>query len=42
MLGDKGQAKLDLTVEVPGKDGAAVSFHGSYVVLPNGCQPPTE
>jgi thioesterase domain-containing protein len=36
MLGDKGQAKLDLTVEVPGKDGAAVSFSGSYVVLPNG------
>jgi thioesterase domain-containing protein len=36
MLGDKGQAKLDLTVEVSGKDGAAVSFNGSYVVLPNG------
>jgi thioesterase domain-containing protein len=36
MLGDKGQAKLDLAVEVSGKDGAAVSFSGSYVVLPNG------
>jgi thioesterase domain-containing protein len=37
MLGDKGQAKLDLTVEVSGREGAAVSFNGSYVVLPNGC-----
>jgi thioesterase domain-containing protein len=36
MLGDKGQAKLDLTVEVAGSNGPAVSFHGSYVVLPNG------
>jgi thioesterase domain-containing protein len=36
MLDDKGQAKLDLTVEVAGTDGPAVSFHGSYVVLPNG------
>jgi thioesterase domain-containing protein len=36
MLGDKGQAKLDLTVEVSGREGAAVSFSGSYVVLPNG------
>jgi thioesterase domain-containing protein len=36
MLGDKGQAKLDLTVEIAGVDGPAVSFHGSYVVLPNG------
>jgi thioesterase domain-containing protein len=36
MLGDKGQAKLDLTVEIAGSDGPAVSFHGSYVVLPNG------
>jgi thioesterase domain-containing protein len=36
MLDDKGQAKLDLTVEVAGADGPAVSFHGSYVVLPNG------
>ena len=34
MLGDKGQAKLDLTVEVAGSDGPAVSFSGSYVVLP--------
>jgi thioesterase domain-containing protein len=36
MLDDKGQAKLELTVEVPGRDGPAVSFSGSYVVLPNG------
>jgi thioesterase domain-containing protein len=36
MFGDKGQAKLDLTVEVTGSDGPAVAFHGSYVVLPNG------
>jgi thioesterase domain-containing protein len=36
MLGDKGQAKLDLTVEIPGNQGPAVAFHGSYVVLPNG------
>jgi len=35
MLDDKGQAKLDLTVEVAGKDAPAVSFNGSYVVLPN-------
>jgi thioesterase domain-containing protein len=36
MLDDKGQAKLDVTVEVAGTDGPAVAFHGSYVVLPNG------
>jgi thioesterase domain-containing protein len=36
MLDDKGQAKLDLTVEIAGTDGPAVSFNGSYVVLPNG------
>jgi thioesterase domain-containing protein len=36
MLGDKGQAKLDLTVEVAGSDGPAVTFIGSYVVLPPG------
>jgi hypothetical protein len=36
MLGDKGQAKLDLTVEVAGSDGPAVTFSGSYVVLPPG------
>jgi thioesterase domain-containing protein len=36
MLGQKGQAKLDLTVEVAGADGPAVSFSGSYVVLPPG------
>jgi thioesterase domain-containing protein len=34
MLDDKGQTKLDVTVEVAGSDGPAVSFHGSYVVLP--------
>jgi thioesterase domain-containing protein len=38
MLGDKGQAKLDLSVEVAGSQGAAVSFHGSYVVLANGSE----
>jgi thioesterase domain-containing protein len=36
MLDDKGQAKLELTVEIPGSDGPAVSFNGSYVVLPVG------
>lgn len=34
MLDDKGQAKLELAVEVPGQYGPAVSFSGSYVVLP--------
>jgi hypothetical protein len=38
MLDDKGQAKLDLTVEVAGGEGSAVVFSGSYVVLPNGAQ----
>lgn len=36
MLEHKGQAKLDLTVEVAGNDSPAVIFHGSYVVLPAG------
>jgi thioesterase domain-containing protein len=36
MLDDKGQAKLDLVVEIAGSDGPAVSFKGSYVVLPPG------
>ncbi len=36
MLDDKGQAKLDLIVEVAGSDGPSVVFNGSYVVLPNG------
>lgn len=36
MLGDKGQAKLDLVVEIAGSDGPAVAFNGSYVVLPVG------
>lgn len=39
MLDDKGQAKLDLAVEVAGSDGPAVSFHGSYVVLPDAPAP---
>ena len=33
MLSEKGQAKLDLDVEVGVEDGLAVAFHGSYVVL---------
>jgi thioesterase domain-containing protein len=33
MLDDKGQAKLDLTVEIAGAAGPAVSFTGSYVVV---------
>ena len=36
MLADKGQAKLDLIVEIPGSHVPAVSFTGSYVVLPQG------
>jgi thioesterase domain-containing protein len=36
MFDDKGQAKLELSVEVPGSNGPAVSFSGSYVVLPMG------
>ena len=36
MLDDKGQGKLDATVEVAGKSGPAVVFQGSYVVLPPG------
>jgi thioesterase domain-containing protein len=38
MLDDKGQAKLDLVVEVAGADGPAVTFTGSYVVLPAAAQ----
>jgi thioesterase domain-containing protein len=38
MLDDKGQAKLDLAVEIAGAAGPAVVFGGSYVVLPNGAQ----
>jgi thioesterase domain-containing protein len=33
MLDDKGQAKLDLVVEIAGPAGPAVSFNGSYVVV---------
>lgn len=34
MYAEKGQAKLDLTVEIPGLDErTAVTFSGSYVVL---------
>ena len=40
MLDDKGQTKLELAVEVAGVEGPAVSFKGSYVVLPNGSFPP--
>jgi thioesterase domain-containing protein len=36
MLDDKGQAKLDLSVEIAGAEGPAVLFGGSYVVLPAG------
>src|SRR3954452_24441360 len=36
MLDDKEQTKLDLVVEIAGKLGPAVSFKGSYVVLPPG------
>jgi thioesterase domain-containing protein len=36
MLDDKGQAKLDLTVEIAGLERAAVSFQGSYVVTQRG------
>jgi len=33
MLDDKGQAKLDLAVEIAGPNGPLVSFSGSYVVV---------
>ena len=36
MLDYKGQSKIDLAVEVAGRLGPAVSFKGSYAVLPNG------
>jgi thioesterase domain-containing protein len=36
MLDDKGQAKLDIGVKIAGESGPAVSFSGSFVVLPNG------
>ena len=36
MQDEKGQTKLDLVVEIPGKLGPSVSFKGSYVVLPIG------
>ena len=40
MLEEKGQAKLDLTVEIPGAgQQTAVTFQGSYVVT-NGPEPP--
>src|SRR3954454_7547466 len=38
MLDDKGQAKIDLAVEIAGANGPAVVFGGSYVVLPNGAR----
>lgn len=33
MLEEKGQAKLDLGIEIPGTDRASVTFLGSYVVI---------
>src|SRR5215204_84525 len=36
MLDEKGQTKIELAVEIPGALGPAVSFKGSYVVLPWG------
>ena len=33
MMEEKGQAKLDVGVEIPGTDRPAVVFQGSYVVL---------
>lgn len=39
MLREKGQAKLDLRVDIRGVDGAAVSFTGSYVVLESRVRP---
>jgi thioesterase domain-containing protein len=36
MLDDKKQAKLDLTVEIAGREGPLVSFNGSYVVMQDG------
>jgi thioesterase domain-containing protein len=36
MLDDKGQAKLDVTVEIAGRERPAVNFGGSYVVLSDG------
>jgi thioesterase domain-containing protein len=38
MLDDKGQAKIDLAVEIAGASGPAVVFGGSYVILPNGAR----
>jgi thioesterase domain-containing protein len=34
MLQEKGMAKLDLEVRIPGEDGPAVVFSGSYVAAP--------
>ena len=34
MLSEKGQAKLDLRIEIAGEDGPTVVFNGSYVVMP--------
>ena len=36
MLREKGQAKIDLQVEIREADETAVEFHGSYVVLGEG------
>ncbi len=34
MLREKDQAKLDVSVAILGQQGPAVSFSGSYVVMP--------
>ena len=39
MLDEKGQAKLDMTVEIAGAERPAVVFHGSYVVTTSGKDP---
>jgi thioesterase domain-containing protein len=36
MLDEKKQAKLDLTVEIPGPERPLVAFSGSYVVIQEG------
>ena len=38
MYAEKGQAKLDLAVEISGEDRPAVTFMGSYVVTREDCQ----
>lgn len=38
MYAEKGQAKLDLAVEIAGENRPAVTFTGSYVVTRDDCQ----